>query len=448
MTGVFAEAALLADGWRRNVRIEMASGRIISAVPDTVAGPGDVSHRVIVPALANLHSHAFQRVMAGLTEERGRSTDSFWSWRQQMYRFALAMGPEDVEDVAAMLYAEMLEAGFTRVGEFHYLHHDREGRPYANPAEMATRIAAASARAGIGLTLLPVFYAHSDFKAAPPSTEQRRFISSLDGFARIVEGARSALAGISGSCLGIAPHSLRAVTMAEIKEILPLSVGGPIHIHVAEQVAEVSACNQHHGVGPVRLLLDNASVDQSWCLIHATHMTEDERQDMAKSGAVAGLCPITEANLGDGIFDGVAFRSAGGIFGIGSDSNVSISLSGELRQYEYSQRLGGRMRNAIADPETSTGRTLFDGALSGGHRALAETGGLSQGQWANLLALDTSLVPYLNGDQILDNWIFGDGVKVDSVWSMGRLQVRQGRHVRRQEFEQRFRASMTRLLAA
>jgi len=447
MTGVFAEAALLPDGWHRDVRIEMVEGRIASILPDSAARPGDAKHAVIVPGMGNLHSHAFQRAMAGLTETRGASADSFWSWRKQMYRFALAMTPDDVEAVAGMLYAEMLEAGFTRVGEFHYLHHDQDGQPYANPAEMAARITAASISAGIGLTLLPVFYAHSDFGAAPASPEQRRFISSTDGFARIVEGARSALDSVSGACLGIAPHSLRAATLAEIAEIRPLAQAGPIHIHVAEQTAEIDACKQHHSVGPVRLLLDNAPIDQRWCLIHATHMTAGEVRDMATSGAVAGLCPITEANLGDGIFDGVAFRAAGGAFGVGSDSNVSISLPGELRQYEYSQRLGGRVRNAIADAGTSTGRTLFDGALAGGNRALATPGGLAQGEWANMVALDTSQVPYLSDDNILDNWIFGDGVGVDSVWSMGRLQVREGRHVARPAFEQKFRASMTRLLA-
>lgn len=445
MTSLFAERALLPDGWHSAVRIEIAEGRIGAVLSDAAPAPADERHAVLVPAPGNVHSHAFQHAMAGLTERRGAGDDSFWTWRETMYRFALGMRPEDVEAVAAMLYVRMLEAGFGRVGEFHYLHHDRDGSAYADIGEMAARIAAASASTGIGLTLLPVFYAHAGFGPAPALAEQRRFVSSLDTFARLMERSGEIVAQQSGAVLGIAPHSLRAATLAEIGTILPLVGAGPVHIHVAEQTAEVEACERRHGARPVRLLLDNAPVDERWCLIHATHMTEDEIRDMASRGAVAGLCPITEANLGDGIFAGTAFRAAGGRFAVGSDSNVSISLAGELRQYEYSQRLGLRIRNAIADANGSTGRALFSDALAGGARALANPAGIAPGNRADLVALDGRAAPQLRDDSLLDGWIFGDDIRVDCVWAMGSKQVADGRHRRRDAIEARYRATMARL---
>jgi len=447
MNSLHADTALLPTGWHEGVRIEIDGGRIAAVHLGQGPAAGDERHAVLVPGLGNLHSHAFQHAMAGLTERRGREGDSFWTWRELMYRFALAMTPDDVEAVAAMLYARMLEAGFTRVGEFHYLHHDRDGRHYADIGEMAGRIAAASSATGIGLTLLPVSYAHSDFGGAPPQPQQRRFISSPESFARLHARSAEIVSGLEGAVLGLAPHSLRAATPEEIAQLLALAPDGPVHIHVAEQVAEVEACKAHHGVGPVRLLLDNAPVDQRWCLIHATHMTADEIAGMAARGAVAGLCPITEANLGDGIFAGTEFRQAGGAFGVGSDSNVAISLPGELRQYEYSQRLRLRIRNAIANTGGSTGRALFDGALAGGAQALGVPQGLAEGNWADIVSLDRSGAPYLTKDELLDNWIFGDGIAVDSVWARGRRQVQGGRHVHRDALASAFNGVMERLTA-
>jgi len=447
MTSLHADTVLLPTGWHEGVRIEMDGGRIAAVHAGQEPARDDERHAVIVPGVGNLHSHAFQHAMAGLTERRGREGDNFWTWRELMYRFALAMTPDDVEAVAAMLYARMLEAGFTRVGEFHYLHHDRGGNHYADIGEMAGRIAAASAATGIGLTLLPVFYAHSDFGGAPPNPQQRRFISSLESFGRLHERSAGIVSGLEGGVVGLAPHSLRAATTEEIGQLLALSPDGPVHIHVAEQVAEVEACRARHGVGPVRLLLDNAPVDDRWCLVHATHMTADEIADMAARGAVAGLCPITEANLGDGIFAGTEFRHAGGAFGVGSDSNVSISLPGELRQYEYSQRLRLRIRNAIADAGGSTGRILFEGALAGGSQALGVPQGIARGNWADMVSLDRSGAPCLSNDDLLDKWIFGDGIDVDSVWARGRRQVRGGRHVHRDALASAFNGAMERLTA-
>ncbi|MCL6707619.1 formimidoylglutamate deiminase [Pseudomonas sp. R2.Fl] len=446
MTTIHAKTALLPDGWARDVRIEIAGGAFASVSANVAAEPGDNRRQLVLPAMSNLHSHAFQRAMAGLAERRGPGEDSFWSWRTVMYDLALRMTPDQVEAIAAQLYMEMLEAGFCRVGEFHYLHNDRDGSPYANIAEMAERIAAASGETGIGLTLLPVFYAHSGFGGLVPTDGQRRFIHSLDSFARLMEASGAIVDTLPGGRLGVAPHSLRAVTKDELDAVLALCPNGPVHIHVAEQVREVEDCLAFSGARPVEWLLDHAPVDGRWCLIHATHMTETEVGRMAASGAVAGLCPITEANLGDGIFSGAPFLQAGGRFGIGSDSNVDISLSGELRMFEYSQRLGGRARNVIADPNGSTGRRLFEQALAGGAAALGTSAGLQAGKPADIVALDTASVPYLSGDQLLDHWIFAGGLPVDATWVGGRKRVEGGRHVGREAIGKRFNKAMAELL--
>jgi len=440
-----AGEALLPDGWARDVRIAVASGRIASVEAGVPAHAGDERVAILLPGMPNLHSHAFQRGMAGLAETRGPGSDSFWSWREVMYRFALSMTPEHVEAVAAQLYVEMLEAGFTRVGEFHYLHHDRNGQAYDDVAEMANRIAAAAVSTGIGLTLLPVFYAHSGFGGAAPNEGQRRFINDLDGFARLMEASRKAVRSIPEAVVGIAPHSLRAVTPRELQALVKLAPNGPIHIHVAEQVREVEDCVAWSGARPVQWLLDNAAVDGRWCLIHATHMSEDETRRMAASGAVAGLCPVTEANLGDGSFSGPLFLASGGRYGIGSDSNVLIGVPDELRQLEYSQRLARRERNVLAAPGRSNGRDLFDRAIAGGSAALgASAGGLCAGAPADFVSLYRAH-PTLAGkadDAVLDAWIFANGASVDSVWVNGRRQVEAGRHRRHDEVAERFRRTM------
>jgi formiminoglutamate deiminase len=448
MVAVFAEQAFLADGWRTNVRLTLDDGRIRTVETDASALPGDERHAILVPGMPNLHSHAFQRGMAGLAETRGPGADSFWSWREVMYRFALSMTPDQVEAVAAQLYVEMLEAGFSRVGEFHYLHHDLDGRPYANIAEMAERIAAAASQTGIGLTLLPVFYAHSGFGGLAPNEGQRRFINDVSQFANLLEKARKAVQGLDQGVVGVAPHSLRAATPEELGEIAAMAPNGPIHIHVAEQVKEVEDCIVWSGARPVEWLLANAPVDQRWCLIHATHMLDSETIAMAKSGAVAGLCAITEANLGDGTFSAPLFMEHGGRFGIGSDSNVLISLPDELRQFEYSQRLAHRARNVLAAPGQSNGRALFSAALEGGGAALgAGPSQLTAGAAADFVSLDGTH-PSLagkSGDAILDAWIFANGTTVDCVWVHGKKLVEGGRHGQRDAIARRFRAVMQEL---
>ncbi|WP_429931196.1 formimidoylglutamate deiminase [Agrobacterium vitis] len=448
MTTLHAKQVLLPDGWATDVRLTLTDRSISSIEQGVAAQAGDERHEVLLPTMANLHSHAFQRGMAGLAELRGPDNDSFWSWRTVMYRFALTMNPAQMQAIAAQLYVEMLEAGFGRVGEFHYLHHDRDGRAYANRAEMAERIVEASDETGIGLTLLPVFYAHSGFGGLAPNEGQRRFINDVDGFAKLLEGAKKAASNLPGSVTGIAPHSLRAVTPEELSALQQLSFDGPIHIHVAEQVKEVEDCVAWSGQRPVQWLLDNADLTTRWCLIHATHMTNDETVRMAKSGAIAGLCPITEANLGDGTFNADVFLGQGGRFGVGSDSNILIGIADELRQLEYSQRLAHRARNVMAVPGGSTGRYLFDGAVSGGATALMADSGLEVGKPADVVSLNPHHDLGLSGDQILDSFLFANGAAVDCVWVGGTKQVEAGRHKARERIAVRFAGVMRELMAA
>jgi formiminoglutamate deiminase len=441
---------LLPDGWASNVRATFAGGAFASVERDVAPDARDFRASVGLPGLSNVHSHAFQRGMAGLTEHRGPNADSFWTWRELMYRFVGRLTPDDAEAFAAQAFMEMLEAGFTRVGEFHYLHHDPAGQPYSDLAEMASRVVAACEQTGIALTLLPVFYAHSSFGGRAPNEGQRRFICTVDLYARLMESSRALVASLPHSAVGIAPHSLRAVTPDELSAILPLADRGPIHIHAAEQIKEVEDCLAWSGKRPVQWLLDSMPVDRRWCLIHSTHVDEGEVARLAASGAVAGLCPITEGNLGDGIFPAAAFLDTGGSFGIGTDSNVLISVGQELRQLEYSQRLRDRMRNVLAGgPNRSTGRTLFDAALKGGAQAMGTSAGIAVGAPADFFSLDTRDVLFAgrSGDQLLDTFIFAGGDRcIDSVWRAGRQVVSQGRHLARAAIETRYRATLERLL--
>lgn len=447
MTFIHATAALISDAWVSDVRIGIEDGLISSVESGSKSEPDDVRVNVLIPGMPNLHSHAFQRGMAGFAEVRGPSPDSFWTWRQVMYQFALSMTPPQFEAIASQAYMEMLEAGFTRVGEFHYLHHDRNGEPYANIAEMATRVAAAASETGISLTLLPAFYAHAGFGGIPPTDHQRRFISDVDTFARLVEQSQSAIRELPGAVIGVAPHSLRAVTPDELSSVCQILPSGPIHIHAAEQVREVEDCLAWSGKRPVEWLLEHADLTERWCLIHATHLTDNETRRLAESGAVAGLCPVTEANLGDGIFQGPEFMTSGGRFGIGTDSNVCIGVNDELRQLEYAQRLAHRARNVMARAGGSTGRSLFDAAIRGGAAALgAFGGGISIGQPADFVTLDSSVLPITAGDTWLDVWIFATGVNVADVWVAGERVVQEGRHIERDEIARTYRKVIQELI--
>jgi formimidoylglutamate deiminase len=455
MPAFWSATALLPGGWAQNVRFTVAGGRIATIEPESIAGADDELHRITVPGLANVHSHAFQRGMAGLAEHRGfgvvgESDDNFWSWREVMYRFLDQLTPDDVEAVAAMAYAEMLETGYTHVGEFHYLHNDSDGRAYSNPAEMAVRIAAAAQATGIGLTLLPVFYAHSNFGGQAPNHGQRRFIHDLDSFARLLDACRPLL--LDGNQLGIAPHSLRAVTPEELATLITMDARGPIHIHAAEQEREVQDSLAFSGKRPVEWLLDRVGLDARWCLIHATHLTDSETDALAASGAVAGLCPITEANLGDGIFPAMRFLEAGGRIGTGTDSNILIDPAQEMRALEYSQRLTHRARNVLAsDTHPSVARRLFGAALAGGAQAMGIAPGLAVGHPADFVTLnaDHPALHGRKGDQLLDNWVFAARNScIDTVWKRGKRLVSGGRHKDCDGLTRRYLKVVERIMAA
>ena len=452
MTSLWFQSLLLPDAWAERVRIDIVLGRFHSIETGVPPDHGAECLAIGLPGLPNVHSHAFQRGMAGLTEVRGNSGDSFWTWRETMYRFVEAIDRDDIEALAALAYLEMLEAGFTRVGEFHYIHNDRGGRPFSNPAEMASGIAAAAQQVGIGLTLLPVFYAHSGFGGAAPDRRQLRFLTDVDSFARLVDHSRQAVSPLDDAVVGIAPHSLRAVTPEELASVIDLAEGGPVHIHIAEQTKEVEDCQSWCGRRPVTWLMDAIEVDERWCLVHATHVDARELERIAASGATVGLCPITEANLGDGIFPAARFLALHGSYGIGSDSNVLIDAAQELRMLEYTQRLANRARNCMAlDDGRSTGRALFTCAHEGGSRALGTPDcGIRVGAAADLISLDPNHVALTNraGDALLDSWIFAARAPaVDCVWRYGEKVVSGGRHRQRDEIMARYRTSLKRLLA-
>jgi formimidoylglutamate deiminase len=452
MTSLWFQSFLLPGGWAERVRIDIAQGRIHGVLVNVAPDPASECHAVGIPGLPNLHSHAFQRGMAGLTEVARTTGDSFWTWRDTMYRFVDAIGRDDIEAIAAFAYMEMLEAGFVRVGEFHYVHHDRGGRRFVDPAELASGIAAAAHEASIGLTLLPAFYAHSGFGGAAPDSRQARFLNDVDSYATLIEHTRRAVAPLDDAVVGVAPHSLRAVTLEELRAVIGLAQGGPVHLHIAEQVQEVDDCRQWCGRAPVTWLMDTVEVDDRWCLIHATHVVQEEFELIAAKGAVVGLCPITESNLGDGIFPAAQFLALGGRFGVGSDSNVLIDATQELRVLEYLQRLTLRSRNVMTKNDgRSTGRTLLDCALEGGARALGvPASGLAAGAAADLISLDANHEALLNrnGDALIDGWIFAARLPVvDCVWRFGRKVVSGGRHHKRDQIASRFRASLARLLS-
>ncbi len=453
MTTIFANRALLADGWAENLRLEVRDGRISRLTPNAAAMQGDTRVDTLLPALSNLHSHAFQRAMAGMTEYSLAGRDSFWTWRELMYRFTAHLTPDQVQAIAALVYLEMQEAGYAAVGEFHYLHHQPGGQPYDRLAELSDRIMAAAGETGIGLTHLPVLYSYAGVGEKPLEPGQQRFGNDVDRFCTLVDQARGALGSLPGDCrVGIAPHSLRATSPADLAQVIAAQGTGPIHIHIAEQPKEVAEVQAGLRARPVEWLLANAPVDANWCLIHATHMTEAETRAMAASGAVAGLCPITEANLGDGPFNGPTYLTAGGAFGVGSDSNVLISLTEELRTLEYSQRLRDLSRNVLVVGEGSVGLTLYCGAAMGGAQALdRDAGQIAEGKLADLVAIDSQnpALCALRSDQVLDGLVFAsrDSVVTD-LWSAGRHQVRNGRHIHRDRIIASYRTAIGGLLSA
>ena len=492
----FAENAWLPPGFATNVRIDVDRGRFVAGAllvvdADAARGSAESLGRYVVPGMPNLHSHAFQRAMAGLAERRGQSEDSFWTWREVMYAFAGRIGPDDLRAIAAQLYVEMLKAGYTQVCEFHYLHHRPDGRPYADPAAMSLALVEAAREAGIGLTLLPTLYMTGGFDGRPLGERQRRFGHDVDGYLRLLERLR-ALESPSLR-VGIALHSLRAVPEDAMRAVLEAerqaTVPGasssrhpasssvvardaiqgiaqaqqlrPIHIHIAEQIGEVQDSLAIRNARPVEWLLDHAEVDHRWCLVHATHLTESETRRLAATGAVAGLCPTTEANLGDGLFPLKAYLDAGGMIGIGSDSHISVSPVEELRWLEYGQRLATRHRNIGAAAATpSTGETMFARTLAGGARAAGVAVGSieggdpalpSVGPRADLVVLDDSspLLAGRDAAHAIDTWLFaGNANLVRDVMVGGDWFVREGRHRDEARIAARYRDVVERLARA
>lgn len=446
------EVALTPHGWRRDVTVGIDAAGVITSIEEGRRPGAQFRRGVAVPGLPNVHSHLFQRGIAGLTERAGDTDDSFWTWRDTMYRFLGRLSPDDVEAIAAQAAIEMAEAGFTTLGEFHYLHHDVDGRPYANIAEMAERVAAGVSEAGLRLVLLPCLYTYGGFGGVAPSEGQRRFVNDLDRFETLHQASRRVLAALPGAKIGAAPHSLRAVALDDLVRLAALHRGEPIHIHVSEQLREVDDCRRVHRATPVDLLADRVALDHGWCLIHATHADADERARIAAAGAVVGLCPITEANLGDGIFPADDFVARGGLFAVGSDSNVRIGAAAELSLLEYGQRLSRRARSVLAPRGGSVGRSLFDMALAGGARALGlEPLGIEVGCPADLVLLDAADPAFAghHGDEVLDTWMFGPADRaISDVWIAGRHLVQNGRHIHRDLVVARFRHTMERLVAA
>ena len=448
---LLAPHALLPSGWAQDVLLVWnEAGELIVVTPGAAGAAG--VHRaagIVVPGMPNLHSHAFQRAFAGLTEYRASSDDSFWSWRDHMYRFAAALTPEALEDIATHLYVEMLRAGYTSVCEFHYVHHDRQGQPYADPAEMALRIVAAAQRAGIGLTLLPVLYQASGFGGAEPLPQQQRFIHSVDGLLRLVERLHA-----SSARIGVAPHSLRAVPREALRDVVDglhaMDPAAPVHIHIAEQQREVDDCLAFSGRRPVQLLLEQAELDARWCLVHATHMDDAESLAVARSGATVGLCPSTEANLGDGIFAAPRYFDAGGSWGIGSDSHATLDVSEELRLLEYSQRLALQRRNVLATTaQPDVAQQLWSAAVAGGARASARSiAGLAKGERADFVVLSSATTDGLAPRQVLASQLFAahPGDAVCEVWVGGRCRVKDGVHAAAGEACSRFVAARKLLL--
>jgi len=437
---LLATDALLPSGWAKNVLLAWdEAGQLTQVQPDAQPAAGVPTVRgPVIPGMPNLHSHAFQRAIAGLTEFRGEAQDSFWSWRTLMYRFAARLDPAQLEAIAFGLYVEMLEAGYTAVCEFHYVHHDIDGRPYADDATLALALLRAAQRAGIGLTLLPVLYQTSGFGGLPPHEGQRRFIRTTDSMLGLLERLKP-LCAAQGARLGLAPHSLRAVPPEGLREALAglqaIDATAPIHIHIAEQTKEVDDCVAWSGQRPVAWLLDHAPVDARWCLVHATHMDADEYRRAAASGAVAGLCPTTEANLGDGIFDLPAWRAAGGAWGLGSDSHICVNAAEELMLLEYSQRLATRTRNVAASetqPQVAAAMTLA--AVHGGAQAAGRAiGRLAHGQQADFVVLDAAhpALAGLGAPEMLSSHVFASHrtSAIDAVWVAGRARVQAGRHL-------------------
>ncbi|MDH3535299.1 MAG: formimidoylglutamate deiminase [Gammaproteobacteria bacterium] len=452
-TKIWAASALLASGWGDSVEITIDdNGNIESITTDTAHVAGE-RVELLIPAMPNVHSHAHQRAMAGLGERASAAADSFWTWRKVMYHYLERIQPQHLYHIAAQLYVEMLKAGYGCVGEFQYLHHAIDGGAYQNRAEMSLQCMGAARDVGLGFTALPVLYRYGGFGAAPALDGQKRFLNDAAGFIDIVNTLQQASAANPNCAVGIAPHSLRAIDQALLAEVIAgLDDLAAIHIHIAEQPREVDDCIAWSGKRPVEWLFEHFDVGPDWCLVHATHLDDAETVRMAASGCIAGLCPTTEANLGDGFFKAVDYFARRGLWAIGSDSHISIDPVEELRWLEYGVRLQTRRRNVLASPQTAnTGRNLFTAALAGGARACGRNiGSIQPGFRADFIVLDCAH-PRLYGrrrDDLIDSWIFsGNDNLVRDVYIGGGKLIDNGHHADEDAIARNYRATLDQLAA-
>ena len=448
---IFAKKALLPNGWSNNVIIEIDQSGLISNVTENNNHKvdADLNEEIILPAMNNLHSHSFQRAMAGLTEARSpQGNDNFWSWRNLMYQFLDVLNPEEIFSITLFSQMEMLQSGYVGVGEFHYLHNQIGGIKYDNIAELSEKVLEASAESGISICLLPVVYERGGCDNRELEGGQLRFHNNIDTFEKLYNQIKVFLSRNENFSLGVAAHSLRAVKNETLNKIVDLS-DGPIHIHAAEQVKEVEEITSFYKMSPVEFLFKNFDINNRWCLIHCTQMSELETELLSKSGAVAGLCPVTEANLGDGIFNGFQYNERKGLYGIGTDSNINISLTEELKTFEYSQRLLNKKRAVISNQKKSTGRKLFDDCLEGGARALQiNNGKIQKGFNADLISLPNTNneLDGLKDDKILDYWIFASRENdVQKLWNKGKCLVENGKHLNFDDIQSNYRKTIKNL---
>lgn len=457
MGTLFAADALLPSGWSRDVMLEWDAHGTLTRVQAGAKREGAKASGLLMPGMANVHSHAFQRAMAGLAETRGHPTDDFWTWREEMYRLVARLAPQDVEAIARHLYVELLEHGYTSVGEFHYLHRDEHGREYAQRTEMCDRIVAAAGASGIALTLLPVLYAYGGFGHKPLAPAQKRFAGDVAFVIDMVRELADFHLPNPLLRLGIAPHSVRAVDALMLTELaaeaLRLDPSLPIHMHVSEQSAEVFECQDTHGTTPLDWVADLVAIDARWTFVHATHLTQLEMRRLGDTGARVALCPVTECNLGDGIFDFAPWFEGDRPWCVGGDSHVSVSPFQELRALEYSQRLRRRVRNVAATEQfPDVAANLWSGAARDGAAALAQpSGALAAGSRADMVVLDVGDPDHegLDAHASFGMAMFGPrGERVRDVYVAGRQVVSEGIHAGRDEAQAGFRASLARLRAA
>lgn len=453
---LYAESVLIGNQWQKNITLSINQNGLIESIEAGQAADSEVVKGTIIPGMVNCHSHAFQRAFAGFSEYKANKADSFWSWRDIMYRFVAKMSPEDAHSVAQFLYLEMLKAGYTCVAEFHYLHHQSDGKSYANPAEMSLQVIDAAKQTGLSMTLLPVLYSYAGFGELSPSTAQARFIHSTDNYCKLIESLFQATQQEQTISLGIAPHSLRAVSHSQLDQIVPLmrslDPSAPIHIHIAEQLQEVEDCIDFYGQRPVEWLLANQSLDKHWCLIHATHLTSQEVKGLAVSGAVVGICPTTESNLGDGIFPTEDYLSLNGRLAIGSDSHIAVNVADELRSLEYAQRLTAHRRAVLTSADcSSVGQYLYQKAsLDGALTVNQNVGELAVGKRADLIVLDDQH-PSLYAKQestLLDSAIFAtEKLPVKDVMVAGEWQIKNGFHPQQDLIKESYFKVMDKLTA-